>query len=783
MLRLDVRFLNSSTDVEVAGGSQVSKMNYYLPHTGTNGLEDVPVVNTITYRNLYAGIDLIAHNEEIPSYEFVAAAGADPKQIIFDWDGATNINLSTNGDLNIVTLAGKITYPAPTAYQMIGGVKVPVTLSYDLNGTSVGFNFGNFNSLYGIVLNVDNKPAPTSPYFYGNVYWGTQIYAMRLYDVKMNSNNEIFAIGYAYSYPFPINTTPGQYQNGFSPVDVIVAKFDANRGVEWGTMLGGTGDDVGNRIAVAPNGAVYCASWTWSDDFVGYAGNLGSNFHATPWQVPSANNDAVLTKLNKFGKMGQFNNLPTTTFSTYFGGNGDNYINALEVDGDNNLYLGGEFRPGSSGNNFSLSTIPLNYSNFGYYVGFTLHGGAFMAKFSGTDFLDWCTALGKGTGNNASVHSIAKDNSNNMYVYGAINTPNVNVSNGYSGPITSFNIANSFPIVKFIAGNYLQGSAGGQDAFVMKFNAATNALAWSTLFGGASSEGAVIGGYPFGGVSAELGGIAVDKNGQIFIAGSTSSLATGTNPFPITNLAGAGVYNNSTNIGGFVARFSNNAALNWCTYYSPVSGISINGGNSLNVCGTIGAVGPGLPLKQRSGTYYQNTAIGIDINGFIAQFGLDGIWQFSTYYGYQDGAVNAITNDATDNHIVSVGSCVIGRNIPNTNTDYFIGLPLNPFDAGISNILQGCVGCQRFGAAEDEIPSDMVISPNPTKQFFRLDNPQKTRIDAVYLYNAAGQVVKSYENLGEVSSQTFDIRTLPTGLYHLQIHSIEGIHNHKLIIE
>ncbi len=794
MLRVDMHFANSNATPTINGVEQVSKMNYFLPHTGADGIVDVPVVNKVAYRNLYTGIDVWAVNEGLPNYEFVIAAGADETQIELDWDGVTSVALTPEGSAKITTAAGVIEYVAPTAYQVIGGVKTPVTVRYELNGTTLGFKWGSFDNTYNITLLVAHKPAPPIPYFYGNVYWGTRIDAIRLCDVKINANNEIFAIGYANTYPFP-PLTPGQYHNswGINTSDAFVVKFKANRGIEWATLLGGSGDDIGTHIALAPNGAVYCSSSTLSDNFVTYQGTMSNSiFHAAPSVVPSYyTDDVVLTKLNPLGKVGSVGGA-ISTFSTYFGGNGSNYINALVVDDANNLFFGGLFKAGANGG-FNFATLPSQYiSTYQYYQAFTSYGGGFIAQLNVSDQMPWCSALANGAGNLASVHSLAKDANGGIYVYGVTSavagTLVVGPANQFLNNIYPY--SNVFPTVKIAnSGSYVQATNnGGQDAFIMKFITPNgNGLEWSTLFGGDAIDG---GSYILSLTADAQGGIAVDNNGNIFIASGTYSDAT---YFPLQNLAGAGVYNDPSQNGdkdGFIARFNTNGVKQWCTYYGSdvsekITSISINGGGSLNVCGNVAysTLPTNFPLKQRSGTYYQAAPLGVNTSGFIAQFDLDGIRQFSTYYGYNDGDVNAITNDATNNHIVSVGNCVIGRNIPNTNLDYFVSLPVNQYNAGISNILQGCVGCQRFGEAEDEIPSDIVLAPNPAKAYFSLENPHKVRIEVIYLYNNAGQVVKTYENIGEVLTYNFDIRTLPTGLYHLQIHTIEGIHNHKLIIE
>ncbi len=785
MLRLDMNFLRSNAAPDIYGLPQVSTMNYYKD---TDVFEDVPVVNTLQYKTLYDGINLVIYNEGLPSYAFDVSSYTSTNAIQLSWDGATSITINGEGGLDIETDAGTIEYPAPIAYQIIDDELQEVEVEYYIEGTTLSFTVGTYDNTFSLAILIGYKPAPPIPYGYGYVYWGTEINAIHLYDVKMNNDNEIFTIGYAYTYPFPANT-PGQFQPGFGGIDVIVTKFNPNRSIDWATMLGGTGNDYGTRIALAPNGeAVYCASRTLSNDFFTYEGDL-SYYHAAPLSSPN-NNEAVLTKLDKNGHIGAFY---SGTFSTYWGGNGNNYIDALVVDSDNSLFLGGGFAAGAN-SIFNYYSLPEDLPSLNtYYEDFPSYGGGFIAKFTVGDELVWSTALANGLGNRARVHSLAVDDADNVFAYGVtVASPGTKVT----GPVDyTYNQSDVFPTVEVgSAGSFCQPSNyGGQECFIMKFNNATNnhGLEWSTLFGGDAGDG----GTPYN-ASINLGlwgqgGIVVDKNDNIYIASTTSSDAT---YFPVESLTGTGVYNDLSENGyqdGFIARFNNDGNKDWCTYYGSdqgdfIAGISTNGSNTINICGYVAqqAIPSGFPLKQRTGTYYQSSPVTPATTGFIAQFDLAGYWEFSTYYSYYKGYINAITNDATDDNIVTVGECLIGRNIPYPNVfDYFLYLPLNANATSISNILQGCVGCERHGEKADELPSDLVITPNPTKQLFKLENPTKIWIDAVYIYNTTGQLIKRYENVGENQSPSFEVQTLPTGVYNVQIHTIEGIHSHKLVIE
>jgi len=70
-------------------------------------------------------------------------------------------------------------------------------------------------------------------------------------DVKVLSDESIIAVGYT-------NST------GAGGGDVLVMKLSPSGEVEWAKTYGGSGDDVANALAIAPNGDVIVAGYTWS---------------------------------------------------------------------------------------------------------------------------------------------------------------------------------------------------------------------------------------------------------------------------------------------------------------------------------------------------------------------------------------------------------------------------------------------------------------------------------------------------------------------------------------
>jgi hypothetical protein len=268
-----------------------------------------------------------------------------------------------------------------------------------------------------------------------------------------------------------------------------VGGYDASRPLiidpvlSYATYLGGSGADSGSSIAVDASGSVYVTGSTSSLDFPTTPGALQT--------TADGGYDAFVAKLNTTGT--------ALVYSTYLGGNGDDYGYGIAVDASGNAYVTGS----TSSWDFPITPGALQPSNSSeYYI-----TDAFVAKLNATGTaLLYATYLG-GT-NNDCGYGIAVDGSGNAYV---------------TGSTSSWN----FPITP----GALQPTSGSDyyftDAFVAKLNAMGTALLYSTYLGGNGDDS----GY----------GIAVDASGNAYVTGSTSSLNFPTTPGALqTTLDGSG---------------------------------------------------------------------------------------------------------------------------------------------------------------------------------------------------------------------------------------------------
>jgi hypothetical protein len=305
---------------------------------------------------------------------------------------------------------------------------------------------------------------------------------------------------------------------------------------------------------------------------------------------------------------------PVFVYSTYLGGSGGDAAAAVAVDDDGNAYVAG-------------GTTSLDFPTLEPFQGANQNrawGNAFVSKFnsSGTALI-YSTYLG-GSGNSGfngdAATAIALDSTGNAYVAGYTNS-------------TNFPTVNPFQAVNNAAPN------DGSNAFLVKLNAAGNALAYATYFGG---SGRAHQAYVTGDSATAL---AVDGAGAAYVTGRATSMDLPTlMPFQATNKA-----TSPDGTTAFVAKFdSSGSSLVYSTYLGGstslngigdlANAIAVDGEGNAYVAGATSAID--FPTIAAAQTL--NRAVGVENGGvgnaFVAKFNASGsALLFSTYLG---GSVN-----------------------------------------------------------------------------------------------------------------------------------------------
>jgi hypothetical protein len=328
--------------------------------------------------------------------------------------------------------------------------------------------------------------------------------------IAVDASGAVYIAGFTESTNLPTVNPARTFNAGGD--DVFIAKFNANgSGLVYCTYLGGSGQDIAAAIAVDASGAVYVAGSTTSADFPTRA----------PLQSRLAGaRNAFAVKLAPAGN--------SLVYSTYLGGSGSDSANGIAVDAAGNAYLTGD-------------TTSFNFPAPGWQRNNRGGQDAFAAKISadGSRLL-WSSYLG-GSGADRGA-AIAVNAAGEAWIAGSTWSAD-------------------FPT----AGAFQNASGGGQDAFVARFSADGNTLAFASYLGG--SGGTAI--YP---EAAQA--IALDAAGNAYVAGVTSSAdfpalkpvqsaLKGAMDAFATKVSAAGALVYSTYLGGSGVDIANAVAVDW----------------------------------------------------------------------------------------------------------------------------------------------------------------------------------------------------------------------------
>jgi Beta-propeller repeat len=413
--------------------------------TGTTSSTDFPLTNAIQ-----SGSDNIYGNAFVTK---INASGATKIYSTYlggnGFDQGLGIAAGANGNAYITGWTASTNFPTASPLQA---------------------NNAGGNDAFVTVLNPSGSTMIYSTYVGGA---GNDLAA----GIAVDVNGNAYITGQTGSSDFPA-TNPFQSFAG-GTYDAFVMEINPTGSARiYSSFLGGTGEDYGAAIAIDSGGAAYVTGFTTSTDFP----------TTNPLQAahggPASGYDAFVTKIASGGA--------SKVYSTYLGGNGNDYGYSIAVDSSGNAYVAGQ----TVSSNFP-TTNPLQAA-FG--------GGssdAFVTEINAAGSAKvYSTYLG-GSGLD-SASGIAVDTAGNAYITGWTN---------------SLNFPTADPLQATFAG-------GAFDAFLTEIAAGGATKVFSTYYGGSALDQA-------NGIT--LGG------GNIYIVGTSTSTDYPTvNALQPTNNGGGG---------------------------------------------------------------------------------------------------------------------------------------------------------------------------------------------------------------------------------------------------
>ncbi len=521
------------------------EVNSLVGDDPSNWKTGIPAYERVRYSGVYPGVDVDWYGRQGQlEYDFRLAPGADANRIRMRIEGADSLRLAANGDLLVGASSRTVRQRAPVAFQRIGGERHGVEAAFEIDGRTVSFRLGAYDRTEPLVIDpqvlgystflggtlgdtihdIEVDPATRAAYVGGwthatdfptttGAYDETDPAAGQTVVVsKLNpggtdleystyfggtdgndtaenldldtSTGELAVTGQTTSTDFP--TTSGAFDESYNTnVDAYATILDPAGGgtgdLVYSTYLGGTAGDSGLDVQFDSGGLVV-AGYAISADFPTTDGVPGTELPAYDTTF-NGGSDVFVTRLDPAGA-----GAADLNYSTYVGGGGLDQAQAIEGDAAGDIYLTGAAAasPGSEYPTFEATdTFDFVHGN----VGSTGPQDGFLSKLdpaAGTGGLVYSGFIG-GIGNDELATDLAVDAGGRAYVTGRTNSANFNVSSGA----------------------YDTTLDGGYDAFLQVINAAGNTRAYSTFFGGNSTD--------FG------TGLAVDGAGDAYLTGLTFS--------------------------------------------------------------------------------------------------------------------------------------------------------------------------------------------------------------------------------------------------------------------
>jgi hypothetical protein len=428
--RVDINWINANKNAVVEKGESMRGYdNYYLQQC-LNGALNVKSYKTITYSNLYSGIDLkwYEKNGQL-EYDFIVRPFADYTKIQFEINGAKKLSINSLGELIIKTPFGEIIEKAPKTFQ---GNKL-IESSWRLNNNILSFNINEYDHSLPLIID----PVIRN---WGTYYGGSGI--EYIYGSSTNSSGDVYVTGYSSSSN--VLATVGAHQTNVvgGPTNAILTKFNSAGVRQWGTYYGAASGTEGRG----------CATFSTTDIFmVGYTSSTIGIATAGAHQVTIAGGeDAFIVKFNAAG---------VRQWATYYGGTGNDRGLGCATDLIGNIIMCGNT---ISSTGTSIATAGSHQQTIGGSF------DAFVVKFNNAGTVRiWGTYYG-GTGGSELAYSCATDNTHNIYVCGESNSSGTVIATG---------------------GSHQPNNSGGTDGFLVKFNL-SGVRQWATFYGSVGYEAA-----------------------------------------------------------------------------------------------------------------------------------------------------------------------------------------------------------------------------------------------------------------------------------------------------
>jgi hypothetical protein len=650
-----IKFAGGSPAAVVAGSDELAaKSNYFIGNDPKLWRTNVPNYSAVKYSGIYPGVDAVFHgNNRRLEFDFDIAAGANPRSIALEVDGARRMRLNRAGDVVLgMDAAHQLVMNKPHVYQEILGGRREIAGRYVLGaGNRIAFAISRYDHTRPLVID------PTLVYSTyldaggttvggGTIANAIAVDNASLSDASPGEPTDCSAgcavvtgqVGLS-TLPFP--ATSGSYDTGPAPNWCgFISKLNPDGSALvystyfCGKNQYGDGSDEILAIAVDSTGAAYFGGLSaYPDDTPTTPGSYEPN-------RPSNSDAPFVAKLSPDGS--------TLVYSTFLDGattDADDSVGGIAVDSSFNAYVTG-FTTSTA---FPTTTGAFQTAFPGGFEG----GSAFVTKLSADgSSLVYSTYLGgsglediSGTRALGAIGAIALDSSDDAYVTGNTTSSNFPTMNPYIATCSS-------PC---------------SEAFVSELNPTGTGLVYSTFLGGSTANQYSVG-LGIAVDSSNCASLSAGESCSVFVGGDT----TFTN-FPVTSP----VVQSSPGVGFITKLAPGGTGLVYSSYFNgDVESVAVGPDDSAVIFG-LTSTAYGFESTAGALTLPACTANGGCFFDFIAKLATDGSGLlFSTPIGANQeccGAFGAL--DSTGNAYI-VGS-TSSTQLPTTAGSFEPTLPSN----------------------------------------------------------------------------------------------------------
>jgi hypothetical protein len=437
-------FEGASSDSMIAGeGERPGVYNYFVGNDPSKWQPRVPAYSSVIYRGMYDGVDVrVREGAERFEYDLLVAPGTDLSRVVIRAEGATRLEVGSEGQLLLHTPDGPLTQTPPETSEVLpNGTSRPIESRFRIIDehrygfeapardaalpliVDPGLVWSSFSggtggeTLSGIQMARDGSGdiflsgITSSPNFSSTpISYATarqKSFVARVSatgnalvyltfisglagqtfagDMAGDTAGGVILVGATADRDLP--TTAGAYQRNSANTnlealdgDGFVTRLDRFGAVVFSTYLGGSVNDIASEVRFDPSGSIIVAGSTDSPNFPVTAGAYDTTFNAPPaGDFTAQGTDTFISRLSADGSQ--------LTYSTFFGGQTYDIPSDMVVDANGFVTLGGTTTSSETGRDMPVTADAFdstwNGGQDGFVARFKLDGlGAADLKYS-----------------------------------------------------------------------------------------------------------------------------------------------------------------------------------------------------------------------------------------------------------------------------------------------------------------------------------------------------------------------------------------------------------------